>query len=68
MNHENLDLIPGLTQWVKDPTLLWLWGRPAVIAPVGPPSLRTSICHRYGPKGQKKKEKKKKDGQSKGTL
>ena len=21
--HEDVDLIPGLTQWVKDPQLLW---------------------------------------------
>ena len=30
------DLIPGLTQWVKDPALLWLWCRSAATAPVGP--------------------------------
>ena len=23
--HENVDLIPVLAQWVKDPALLWLW-------------------------------------------
>ena len=34
-NREVAGLIPGLTQWVKDPTLLWLWCRPAAIAPVG---------------------------------
>ena len=47
-NHEVVDLIPGLAQWVKDggvavscgvgrrcssdPTLLWLWCRPAAAA------------------------------------
>ena len=50
--HEDMALIPGPTQWVKDPALpravgisrrpdldpalLWLWCRPAAAAPVGP--------------------------------
>ena len=29
---ENVDSIPGLTQWVMDPTLLWLWCRSATVA------------------------------------
>ena len=28
--------IPGLTQWVKDLALLWLWCRPAAAAPIQP--------------------------------
>ena len=28
--------IPGLTQWVKDMALLWLWCRPAAVALIGP--------------------------------
>ena len=28
--------IPGLTQWVKDPVLQWLWHRPAAEALIRP--------------------------------
>ena len=35
-NHEVSGLIPGLTQWVKDPVLLWLWCRPAAVALIRP--------------------------------
>ena len=35
-NHEVVGSIPGLTQWVKDPVLLWLWCRPAAIALIRP--------------------------------
>ena len=30
--HEHVGLSPGLTQWVKDPALLWLWCWPVVVA------------------------------------
>ena len=35
-NHEVVGLIPGLAQWVKDPTLLWLWYRLAAVAQIQP--------------------------------
>ena len=35
-NHEAVGSIPGLTQWVKDLVLLWLWCRLAAVAPIRP--------------------------------
>ena len=35
-NHEVEGSIPGLTQWVKDLVLLWLWCRLAAAAPIQP--------------------------------
>ena len=34
--HKDMRLIPGSTQWVKDPALLWLWCTWAAAVPIQP--------------------------------
>ena len=38
----------------SDMALLWLWLRPAAVAPIRPPSLGTSICRGCSPRKGKK--------------
>ena len=52
--------IPGLAQWVNDPTLLWLWCRPAATAPIGPLAWEPPCAGGTALKRQKDKRKEKK--------
>ena len=40
----------------SDLALLWLWRRPAAVAPIGPKPRNLSTCCRYGSKKEKKKK------------
>ena len=52
---EDDGLIPGLTQWVKDLALLWLWHRPAAAAPIR--SLAWELPYATGAAVKKKKKR-----------
>ena len=53
--------IPGLTQWVKDLTLLWLWCRPAAVALIGPLAWEPPYAMGAALKSKKKKKENTKD-------
>ena len=54
---KDADLIPGLTQWVKDPELLWLWCRPEAIALIEPLAWEPPYSASAALKRQKEKKK-----------
>ena len=57
---EDVCLISGPTQWVKDPMLLWLWCRPAAVAPAQPLAWEPPYAEGAALKRQKTGKKKKK--------
>ena len=56
-NHEVAGSTPGLTQWVGDLALLWLWCSPAATAPIRPLAWEPPYATGAALKRQKTKKK-----------
>ena len=54
---EDVGLTPGLCQWVWDPVLLWLWSRPAAVAPIQPLAWELPYAVGMALKSKKKEKK-----------
>ena len=65
-------MIPGLTQWVGDLALLWLWCRPAAAGPIQPlawePPYATNVVLKRQKKTKKRKKKKEKKKEGVASL
>ena len=58
--HKDMGLVPGPAQWAKDPSLQWLWCRPAATSPIWPLAWEPPYAVGTALKmTQKKKERKK---------
>ena len=55
--HEDADLIPGLTEWIGYPALLWLWHRLAAVAPIQPLAWEVPYATGVALKSEKKKKR-----------